>query len=106
MTLSKKLAGAGLAMSTDRSIIPSFFISVDDQELALNSIRDIRIDGDCLVLVFPSISYRVEMEDVCLGGGDMFIAFIDHLRSGKDFLLSLCDANLNIRSSVEAALTL
>lgn len=104
MTSEGNFDGAGLIMSNDTSILPSLFILSNDKGVSLNSISDIFIDDEHVVIKFPLMSYRIGARSLVLGGGTMFPLFIEHLMSGRFFLLSLCDSQLNIRSSIEVGL--
>lgn len=104
MTSKGNFDGAGLIMSNDTSILPSLFILSNDNGLSLNSISDIFIDEGHVVIEFPLASYRVGVHSLALGGGPMLPLFIEHLMSGRFFLLSLCDSQLNIRSSIKVGL--
>lgn len=104
MTSEGNFDGAGLIMSNDTSILPSLFILSNNKNLSLNSINDIFVDEGHMVIKFPLTSYRIGASSLALGGDAMFPLFIEHLMSGGFFLLSLCDSQLNIRSSIEVGL--
>jgi len=98
-------ANAGIAMSGNNDVMPSFLISVDDPLLTLSSISDMILDGDQIVLVFPSCTYRIGEKDVSLVGGDKYFAFLEYLKTGSEFIISLCDSDLNAKSSFVANYT-